>query len=62
MPLKNKKVFFFSLIALVCIVLTFAIHWAFIIGAVVLMIINQRELFKNSHSISKSKSKKTVKK
>jgi hypothetical protein len=41
----NKKVFFLSLLALVFVVLTFLINWAFIIGAVIIMLINQRELF-----------------
>lgn len=41
----NKKVVFLSLIGLVFIVLTFFVHWAFIIGAVIIMLINQRELF-----------------
>jgi len=40
----NKKVVILSLMALVFIALTFFVHWAFIIGAVIIMIINQREL------------------
>jgi len=48
MSKKNKKinwkVVFLSLIALVFIALTFFVHWAFIIGAVIIMLINQREL------------------
>jgi len=40
----NKKVVFLSLLALVFIALTFLVHWAFIIGAVIIMLINQREL------------------
>jgi len=40
----NKKVFFLSLLALVFIALTFLVNWAFIIGAVIIMLINQREL------------------
>jgi hypothetical protein len=40
----NWKVVILSLIALVFIALTFFVHWAFIIGAVIIMIINQREL------------------
>jgi len=42
----NKKVVFLSLLALVFIALTFFVHWAFIIGAVIIMLINQRELLK----------------
>ena len=40
----NKKVVVLSLIALVFIALMFLVHWAFIIGAVIIMLINQREL------------------
>jgi hypothetical protein len=40
----NWKVVILSLIALGFIALTFFVHWAFIIGAVIIMIINQREL------------------
>ena len=45
-PLKNKKVVVYSIIALVFIYLTFKINWMFIIPAVILMILNQRELMK----------------
>lgn len=69
MRLKNKRVFFFALIALGCIALTFLVHWAFIIGAVILMILNQRELFKNSNKTdakaklsSKNKQNKNLRK
>jgi hypothetical protein len=44
--MKNKKVILYSLIALIFVVLSFTIDWLFLIGAVVLMIINQRELMK----------------
>ncbi len=40
----NKKVVFLSLIALGFLALTFFVDWIFIIGAVIIMIINQREL------------------
>jgi len=40
----NKKVVILSLIALGFIALTFLVDWIFIIGAVIIMIINQREL------------------
>ncbi len=43
----NKKVVFNSLLALVFLVLTFLVDWFFIIGAVILMYLNQKELFKN---------------
>ncbi len=42
----NIKVVTFSLIALLCIVLGFIIHWMFMVPAVILMIINQKELMK----------------
>lgn len=40
----NLKVVFLSLLALVFIALMFLVHWAFVIGAVIIMLINQREL------------------
>ncbi len=46
--MKSKikpKVIFFSLIALGFLALTFLVDWIFIIGAVVFMYLNQRELF-----------------
>ena len=46
MSIKNPKVVFLSLIALGFLVLTFLVDWMFIIGAVILMIINQKELMK----------------
>lgn len=42
----NKKVVIYSLIALICVVLSFVLHWAFMVVAVILMIINQKELMK----------------
>jgi hypothetical protein len=42
----NKKVVILSLIALGCLYLTFTVDWIFIIPAVIIMFINQRELFK----------------
>ncbi len=40
----NKKVIAFSILALVFLYLTYAVNWMFIVGAVILMILNQREL------------------
>ncbi len=40
----NIKVAVLSIIALGFIFLTFSVNWMFIIGAVIIMIINQREL------------------
>lgn len=42
--MKRKKVIIYSIIALICIALTFTISWYFIIPAVILMILNQREI------------------
>lgn len=46
MKLKNPKVVVFSLLALVCIALTFLVNYWFLVGAIVLMLLNQRELMK----------------
>jgi len=40
----NIKVIIFSLIALGFLALTFTVNWLFIIGAVIFMILNQREI------------------
>jgi len=47
MKIKNPKVVIFSLVALGFIALTFLISPYFIIGAIILMLLNQRELMKN---------------
>ena len=47
--MKNKpniKVILYSLIGLGCIALTFFVDWIFIIGAVIVLWLNQRELMK----------------
>ena len=44
MKIKNLKVVLYSIIAIMFLVLTFLIDWIFIIPAVVLMILNKREL------------------
>jgi len=46
MKLKNPKVVLFSLIALGFLALTFLVDWLFIMGAVVLLYLNQKELMK----------------
>jgi len=46
MKMKNPRVVLYSLIALVFIFLTFTVDWFFIIPAVILLIINQKELMK----------------
>lgn len=47
----NLKVVIFSIIALGFLILTFTVNWIFIIGAVVLMILNQKELIKRDKNI-----------
>jgi len=52
----NYKVVFYSLLALGFIALTFLVDWLFIIGAVALTFLNQKELNKNK-KINKKKKK-----
>ena len=42
----NPKVIIFSIIALGFLALTFLVDWLFIIGAVILVYLNQKELMK----------------
>jgi len=42
----NPKVIIFSIIALGFLALTFLVDWLFIIPAVILMLLNQKELMK----------------
>jgi len=42
----NPKIIIFSILALGFLALTFFVDWLFIIPAVILMILNQRELMK----------------
>tara|TARA_Y100000034_G_scaffold134864_1_gene204596 strand:+ start:2900 stop:3040 length:141 start_codon:yes stop_codon:yes gene_type:complete len=44
---KNPKVVLFSILALIFIVLTFTVHWAFILPAVFLWYLNKKELSVN---------------
>ncbi|MBL7059096.1 hypothetical protein ISS08_01465 [Candidatus Pacearchaeota archaeon] len=46
LKIKSKKVVVYSLIALVCLILTFTIDWFFIIPAVILWHANKKELAK----------------
>lgn len=46
--IRYPKIFLFSLLAIGFLVLAVVVHWAFIIGAVILMLLNQRELLKKS--------------
>jgi len=45
--IKNWKVVILSIIALGFIALTFLVDWIFIVGAAILLYLNQRELTKN---------------
>jgi len=42
--MKNPKIVLFSLIAFGFLALTFLVDWIFIIGAVILLYLNQKEL------------------
>jgi len=44
----NLKVIIYSIIGLGCIALTFLVDWVFIIGAVIMIWLNNRELKKKS--------------
>jgi len=46
--MKNIKVFWLSILGLLFIILAFVLNPWFIAGAVIVMLINQRELIKNS--------------
>jgi len=42
----NTKVVLLSIVALICLALTYFVHWLFILPIAVILWINQRELFK----------------
>jgi len=44
--MKNQRVVLYSIIALIFVVLAIVVDWLFIIPAVILMLINQKELMK----------------
>jgi len=44
--MKNPKVFWLSVLALIFVVLTFLVDWIFIVGAVIIMIVNNKLLKK----------------
>lgn len=44
---KNKKVILYSIIGLGCVALGFLINWGFMVGAVIAIYLNQKELMKN---------------
>lgn len=48
--MKNNKVVIFSIIALGFLALTFLVDWIFIIPAVILLYLNQKELMKKKNS------------
>jgi len=42
----NKKVVSYSLIAILFLVLTYLVDWIFIIGALIMVFLNQKELMR----------------
>jgi len=42
--MKNPKVVIYSILALGFVALSFLVDWLFLIGAVILMVLNQKEL------------------
>ncbi len=50
MSKPNLKVIIYSIIALGFLAMTFFIDWIFIIGAVVMVFLNQKELMKKNHN------------
>lgn len=46
--MRNVKVLLLSILGLLFIILTFVLNPWFIAGAIIIMLINQRELMKNS--------------
>jgi len=43
--MRNKKVILLSIVALTSVALSFIVSWLFLIPAVVIIFINQKELF-----------------
>ena len=48
MSVKNPKVVVYSIIAIFFLILTFLIDWLFIVPVLILIYLNQKELFKKS--------------
>ncbi len=44
----NKKIIFYSLIAFASLFLSVTVHWLFLIGAAVMLWLNQKELYKKN--------------
>lgn len=57
--IKNPKVVIYSFIALGFMALAFFVYWMFIIGAIIMIYLNQKELM--SGGKNKEKEKKTTK-
>jgi len=51
--MKNLKVFLLSLLAIIFIILAFILSPWFIAGAIIIMLINQRELMKKPKNFRK---------
>jgi len=47
----NKKIVILSIIALIFMALTYFVDWIFIIGAVVILYLNQKELMKKKEKL-----------
>jgi hypothetical protein len=47
--MKNPQVFFLSIIALLFVALGIFVHWTFLLASVIIMMINQKKLFKNKN-------------
>jgi len=45
---RNPKVVILSLVALICFYLTFAYDWLWIVPVLIIIYINQKELFKKN--------------
>ena len=41
----NKKVTILSIVAIICLILTYVLHWIFIVPTIVIMLRNHKELF-----------------
>lgn len=51
----NKRVLIFSVLGLIFVALAIIVDWLFLIGAVICMLLNQKELFKKQDKTENSK-------
>lgn len=59
MKMRNPKVVYLSIIAIICIFLSVFVHWIFIIGAAIIIVVNQKELMKKSKKKKEKRPKKS---